>query len=129
MILHPKMSGMLVENMKERRVDDLSHPPQIMVYNLRDEEWKYLPQVGIYTLGFPCTPWSMTLASIVQHSIWFPTLAKWLRWSARLPEERTWQRLEGSKLSPIFRGHRDHQEGQTISLRLRMCFLTHSWKR
>lgn len=52
----------LVDEMKSRRIDDLndSNGSQVLVYDLKTQSWQYIPQhIGVYTLGFPCTPWSM----------------------------------------------------------------------
>jgi hypothetical protein len=55
-----------VDEMKSRRIDDLndSNGSQVLVYDLKTQSWQYIPQhIGVYTLGFPCAPWSMKLAA------------------------------------------------------------------
>ena len=55
-----------MDEMKSRRNDDLndSNGSQVLVYDLKTQSWQYIPQhIGVYTLGFPCTPWSMKLAA------------------------------------------------------------------
>ena len=48
--------------MKSRRIDDLSQDQLVLVYNVKSSSWEHIPRnIGVYTLGFPCTPWSMTL--------------------------------------------------------------------
>lgn len=48
--------------MKGRRIDDLNADGDILVLNELTKNWEVLPQrLGVYTLGFPCTPWSMSL--------------------------------------------------------------------
>lgn len=56
---------MLVDDMKSRRVEDgegADDPKKVLVYNVRTSSWDVIPRhLGVYMLGFPCTPWSMRL--------------------------------------------------------------------
>lgn len=54
---------MLVSNMKDRRVvDDAEGMCKVLVENQLTNTYEEIPHnLGIYVLGFPCTPWSLWL--------------------------------------------------------------------
>ena len=47
--------------MRQRRIDEESSGESVvLVLNLKNDVWERVPRhLGVYVLGFPCTPWSM----------------------------------------------------------------------
>ena len=54
--------GVLVGEMEERRFDEESN--KLLVLDLVSNQWVHMPDVDVYCLGFPCTPWSLSLGLI-----------------------------------------------------------------
>ena len=47
-----------MDDMRNRRVEE--DTGKVFVLNMKTNGWEEIPHgLGIYTLGFPCTPWSM----------------------------------------------------------------------
>ena len=102
--------------MKGRRIDDLNEGTKLLVYNALTKNWEHIPEgLGVYTLGFPCTPWSMSLGDIwvlqklLSLSNSFSWVHAWvlLMWSKAQP----WQRVERRKFHA-------GEKRSTVSLRL-----------
>ena len=61
-VLRPATQGMLVSNMKDRNIDDADGRCKVLVENQLTNTYEEIPHnLGIYVLGFPCTPWSLWL--------------------------------------------------------------------
>ena len=119
--------------MKSRRVDD--DTGKVLVENMHTGDWEEIPKhIGVYTLGFPCTPWSMQLRQHLSHSIPFPNCMPGptcvdnrdhitLPLKSTLAEERPWKGLGGQEQCAIFCRDRDGEAGAAFSIHFGMCFL------
>lgn len=117
----------------------------VLVQDLRTKEWVCIPpEIGCIVLGFPCTPWSLTLGAafnlLMQHSTHgtemsayynhFLLISAFQSWQPRYmtqfvicSKERCWQGVSRSKLGSCWNRHRDHKARAPTDLADGMCLL------